>query len=143
MYRVGHFTGVPDWLVKMGCYKPMKVYSSVELEWMRGLGVHFTIVEGAWGSRFDFEFPQEFIDKKYYAKWVGQTHQLILDNTFFIKKTDLEFIENWATQCKCVFFNFDDDVRITYQKDNALAPRESYMCIHHSVPENQSLRAVG
>ena len=118
-YRVGKFNGLPDWLVRMKCYYDMNVYTSVELEWLKGLGVEYTVVEGAWGSRCDFDFSQEFIDQKYYRKWVGQCYQLNTEHSFYIKKTDLEFIENWTSYCKCEFYDYGDEVRVTYPKERA------------------------
>ena len=127
MYRVGEFTGIPAWLAKIGCYdKKMQIYPSVELEWLKTLGATFTIVEGAWGSRLDFEFPQEFIENKYYAKWVGKTHHLNLETVFYVKKSSMDFVQNWASHANCQLLDFNDEVKVSYEKEAAF--HSSHIC---------------
>lgn len=120
VYRITNIRGLPDWLVEMGCYVDMNVYPSVELKWLkRVLGVDFDIVEGAWGTRFDFDFPQQMLDTKYYANWVGQAHQLNTEHKFYMRKTDIEYVENWASHTGSKIMEYDDEVCITYEKDSA------------------------
>ena len=69
---------------------------SVELVWLHELGATFDVLQGCWGSRIDFRFPQEFEDKKdgkvrYYAKWTGQQKSFRTHRNIFMTGTEAFF----------------------------------------------------
>ena len=76
--RIGYYritiTGGIDWLMtKMGfTVGGSYVLFSQEIVYYASLGVSFTSDVGAWGSRFDFEFPQSMIDDRLYCHWAGR-----------------------------------------------------------------------
>jgi hypothetical protein len=85
-------------LDKLRCYMNKNVYPSVELIAMWYWGIRFDILEGAWGSRIDFEFSEDMIEKKatiwknkkfkevrYFAKYVGSCFSLTTENKFYMK----------------------------------------------------------
>ena len=72
---------------------------SVELVWLHELGATFDVLQGCWGSRIDFRFPQEFEDKKdgkvrYYAKWTGQQKSFRTHRNIFMTGTEAFFLNN-------------------------------------------------
>jgi len=69
-YYVSKFHNLPDWL--KAYIKPNVVYASPMLKYLESKGTTFTITHKAVGTKFDFEFTKEMIDKKYYQKWIGQ-----------------------------------------------------------------------
>ena len=69
---------------------------SVELVWLHELGATFDILQGCWGTRIDFRFPQEFEDKKdgtcrYYSKWTGQQKSFQTHSKIYMAGTEAFF----------------------------------------------------
>jgi len=69
---------------------------SVELVWLHELGATFDILQGCWGTRIDFRFPQAFEDKKdgtcrYYSKWTGQQKSFQTHSKIYMAGTEAFF----------------------------------------------------
>jgi len=123
-YRIT-ITGGIDWLMsKMGfTVGGSYVLFSQEILYYTSLGVTFTSDVGAWGSRFDFEFPQSMIEDRLYCHWAGRlgmehTH---ISTTF---PCDAEFASLLA-----------NDYKIFYYREHGLAtiqtPLENIYTSHH------------
>lgn len=63
-----------DWLFeRLGMTEGVTtVLFSQELLYFMDCGLEFEIFQGAWGSRFDFEFPEEMLKKGRYTIWSGK-----------------------------------------------------------------------
>jgi hypothetical protein len=71
---------------KLQCYFDDNVYPSPELEMLRDNGCTFDIVAGCWGVQtIDFRFPDEMMESKHYAKWVGTCNSIKHERQFWIK----------------------------------------------------------
>jgi len=110
-YRIGviDFSGFKfdiRHLNKLACYKDYNIYPSVELVALLECGLKFDILEGAWGTRLDFDFTPEMIDKKdniitngkeksvrYFAKYIGGCFSFNETNKFFMKGSK-EYFQN-------------------------------------------------
>jgi len=106
-YRIGEidFSGFKydvRHLTKLNCYKEFNVYPSVELVAMLEWGLKFSIIEGAWGIRLDFDFSPEMIENadiinekkiRYFAKYIGQCFSFNQNNKFYMKGTK-EYFKN-------------------------------------------------
>jgi hypothetical protein len=66
--------GGEDWLLqKLGMTVGTEcVLFGPELLFLMDEGVQFEIFQGAWGSRFDFEFPSQMLKKGRYTWWSGK-----------------------------------------------------------------------
>jgi hypothetical protein len=47
------------------------ILTSAWIEQLKALKVKYTVLRGAWGKRFDFDFTPDMIDSKLYAVWTG------------------------------------------------------------------------
>jgi len=123
-YRIT-ITGGIDWLMSKvgftvgGSY----VLFSQEILYYASIGVTFTSDVGAWGSKFDFEFPESMLENRMYCHWAGRlgmehTH---ISTTF---PCDAEF----ASHLAC-------DYKIFYYREHGLAtiqtPCENVYTSHH------------
>ena len=86
---------------------------------LKECGVDITIIKGAWGKRFDFDFPEEMINEKLYAIWAGM--QLSRSDDSHIKMAcEREFAEIIASQHEVENFSYNEPCKtlsITKKKD--------------------------
>jgi len=86
---------------------------------LKECGVDVTIIKGAWGKRFDFDFPEEMINEKLYAIWAGM--QLSRSDDSHIKMAcEREFAEIIASQHEVENFSYNEPCKtlsITKKKD--------------------------
>jgi hypothetical protein len=82
------------------------ILPSVEILYFKSIGITFTITEGVWGSKFDFEFSDEMLLKDdglpRYSKWAGKLAMEIKDFKHTIKCDT-----NYAKLLKCSYPNLD------------------------------------
>ena len=75
--NVGIYTGYVTKITNMATVLGMELYKSytlpsVELLYLSSIGMEFEIVAGAWGSTFDMDFSEEFLESGVYKKWSGR-----------------------------------------------------------------------
>lgn len=96
------------------------ILTSPWIEQLKQCGVSLSIIKGAWGKRFDFDFPQEMIQEKLYAVWTGM--QLARAEDSHIKMAcDREFAEIIASQHEVENFSYNEALEtlsITKKKDH-------------------------
>lgn len=101
------------------------VYPSPELEFLKANGVEFDIIEGCWGTTFDFEFDEHMLntkdnDIKYYCKYVGTMFYYSEFNSFFMNcdETLAEHI-TYSSDYDMVSFNQEEkEVKVSYKKQH-------------------------
>tara|TARA_R110002153_G_scaffold21254_1_gene71121 strand:- start:731 stop:3961 length:3231 start_codon:yes stop_codon:yes gene_type:complete len=101
------------------------VYPSPELEFLKANGVEFDIIEGCWGTKFDFEFDEHMLntkdnDIKYYCKYVGTMFYYSEFNSFFMNcdETLAEHI-TYSSDYDMVSFNQEEkEVKVSYKKQH-------------------------
>ena len=101
------------------------VYPSQELEFLKANGVEFDIIEGCWGTTFDFEFDEHMLntkdnDIKYYCKYVGTMFYYSEYNSFFMNcdETLAEHI-TYSSDYDMVSFNQEEkEVKVSYKKQH-------------------------
>jgi hypothetical protein len=72
-YEVIVEDGVSELMRKLGMYEGQRiVLFSPELLYFMNDGLVVSIVQGAWGSRFDFEFTPEMMKDRRYCVWSGR-----------------------------------------------------------------------
>jgi len=126
-------------LKRMNCYLDHNVYPSVELKWLRSIGVDFKIEEGCWGTKINFEFTKAMIEGKdyidltnekkvrYYCKWSGSQTSYSSYQSFCMKGTK-EFFENMKSvesETDCVVKCFQDGEGVIEY------PRKHDFCLAH------------
>lgn len=89
-------------------------------------GVEFEITHGAWGSRFDFEFPPEMLEKKRYAIWTGKLGCEYPNDTFTFTGS-----KKWAEH---LAFEHGEN-NVCYYDDSGMirvnVPKKSLITRHH------------
>jgi hypothetical protein len=118
-----------DWLSsKLGMYVGLStVLFSPELLYFIQNGLEVDIVQGAWGSRFDFDFPEymmtEIKKKKTYAHWAGRLGIERNETSHTIPAT-----EEWASHLAV-------DHKVYYWRDQGLVtikkPVKQCFTAHH------------
>lgn len=110
-----------DWLKIWNNYN---VYPSCELEYLTDKNVTFDILEGCWGSRIDFEFNDELLNKKtedgvrYYCKYVGCMYSNNKYNSFYIN-TDNDITQHIINEVNSDnILKYNDELRVMYNKNN-------------------------
>ena len=101
------------------------VYPSPELEFLKANGVEFDIIEGCWGTTFDFEFDEHMLntkdnDIKYYCKYVGTMFYYSEYNSFFMNcdETLAEHI-TYSSDYDMVSFNQEEkEIKVSYKKQH-------------------------
>ena len=101
------------------------VYPSPELEFLKANGVEFDIIEGCWGTKFDFEFDEHMLntkdnDIKYYCKYVGTMFYYSEYNSFFMNcdETLAEHI-TYSSDYDMVSFNQEEkEIKVSYKKQH-------------------------
>jgi len=73
---------------RMGSWYP-SAWTSAELRFLSAHGVRFDISGGSWGTRFDFDFPTEMLEKgedgvRHYARWVGRCNSLRYTRSVYV-----------------------------------------------------------
>ena len=72
-YEVKILGGVSDLMAKLGLYVGQSlVLFSPELLYFMNDGLEVDITQGAWGSRFDFDFPDYMMKDRAYCTWAGR-----------------------------------------------------------------------
>jgi hypothetical protein len=101
------------------------ILPSVELLYLMEKGVEMEIVAGVWGSRMDFEFPEDMLEDKSYAYWAGMLGCDYPDNNYTFKCD-----RAWACHLKTQFGD-----RISYFEDSGLAcikvAKKTHKTYHH------------
>jgi hypothetical protein len=123
-YRITITDGI-DWLMtKVGfAVGGSYVLFSQEILYYASRGVSFTSDVGAWGSRFDFEFPESMLEDRLYCHWTGR---LGMEHTH--TSTTFPCDAEFASHLAC-------DYKIFYYKEHGLAtiktPLENVYTSHH------------
>ena len=101
------------------------VYPSPELEFLMANGVEFDIIEGCWGSSFNFEFDEHMLntkdnDIKYYCKYVGNMFYYSEYNSFFMNCNEkLADHITYSSEYDMVSFNQEEqEVKVSYKKQH-------------------------
>jgi hypothetical protein len=101
------------------------ILPSPEILYFMDNGVECSVVAGVWGSRTDFDFPQDMLEDKRYAKWSGR---LSMEHTS--KKYSFHCDKEWASHLKA---DYGDDCY--YWEDRKLCsiklPIEQVFTTHH------------
>ncbi|CAM9564621.1 unnamed protein product, partial [Ectocarpus fasciculatus] len=75
----------------MQIYADFRVYPAAELRFLMKNRVYFEVVAGCWGSRLDFEFPPEMMEKydgvPGYSRWTGGCESHRLKKNLYMKTT--------------------------------------------------------
>jgi hypothetical protein len=79
----------------LGFKETIHILPSPEILYFMDNGVQCEIVAGVWGSRMDFDFPDDMIENKRYAKWCGR-----LSMEYHSKKYSFHCEEEWAENIK-------------------------------------------
>lgn len=70
---------------RMHIYGDFMTYPSPELEMLSHHGCSYEIIAGCWGvNPIDFRFPDEMMENKYYAKWVGCCNSIKSTRRFYM-----------------------------------------------------------
>ena len=101
------------------------VYPSQELQFLKANGVEFDIIEGCWGTTFDFEFDEQMLntkdnDVKYYCKYVGSMFYYSEYNSFFMNcdETLAEHI-TYSSDYDMVSYNQEEkEIKVSYKKQH-------------------------
>lgn len=103
------------------------VYPSMILKLLDDEGCTYDIVGGCWGSKIDFDIPQELIDFKEkidekksirgYCKWVGRSMCKNLEHSFYIKSNE-DFVSHLCKEIKAKFRVFDKEVKVSFPKQS-------------------------
>lgn len=113
---------VEKWNKILNCYND-NVWPSSDLEMLLKEGCSFDIVAGSWGSSFDLPLDkyEDIInlkdenDIRYYCKYVGSMFCQNLTKSFYMKANN-EFINHLQNEIDADFSVFNDEVKVTYNK---------------------------
>ena len=101
------------------------VYPSFELEFLKDNGVEFDIIEGCWGSTFDFRFDDIMLDQKdgaikYYCKYVGSMFYYSEYKHFYMNcdKKLAEHIKEVSDYDMVSFNDYTKEVQVSYKKQH-------------------------
>lgn len=103
-YRITITDGLDELMSKVGfAVGSSYVLFSQEILYYASIGVSFTSDVGAWGSRFDFDFPESMMKDRLYCHWAGRlgmehTH---ITTTF---PCDAEFASHLACDYDVFFY---------------------------------------
>jgi hypothetical protein len=96
-YRITILGGLDPLMEKMGfAVGSSYVLFSQEILYYVSLGLVVSSNVGAWGSSFDFEFPEYMLEDRRYAHWVGR---LGMESTHMC--TTIPATREWASHLKC------------------------------------------
>ncbi len=118
-------------LLKLGLHwNSTHILPSVEILYFMTLGMQFEITAGVWGSRIDFEFPEEMMKEvngvKRYSHWTGLKASERREKKYTFKCT-----EDYA----CVLKERFGEEQVRYWKDMGVAtviqPVKSLYTTHH------------
>lgn len=108
-----------------GVEETTHILPSPEILYFMENGVECEIVAGVWGSRTDFDFNEEMLEDKRYAKWSGR-----LSMEHHSKKYSFHCEKDWAAHLKA---DYGDDCY--YWEDKKLCsvklPVENVFTTHH------------
>lgn len=97
-----------DLLRRLGFYAGNSyILFSPELLYYCSLGMEVKVFQGAWGSRFDFEFTEEMLKKRRYCKWAGRLGMEREDKVFTISAKK-EFAENLLVDYHGFYWKSDE-----------------------------------
>jgi hypothetical protein len=117
--------GGVDWMSsKLGMYVGLStVLFSPELLYFIQNGLIVDIVQGAWGSRFDFDFPEYMMEDRRYCNWAGRLGIERNETSHTIPAT-----EEWASHLAV-------DHKVYYWRDQGLVtikkPVKQCFTAHH------------
>jgi len=117
--------GGVDWLSeKLGLYVGLStVLFSPELLYFIKNGLKVDIIQGAWGSRFDFEFPDYMMEDRRYCHWAGRLGIEREETSHTISASD-----EWASHLAA-------DHKVFYWRDQGLVtikkPVKQCFTAHH------------
>lgn len=94
IYRARIIGEVPSLLRKLGLTGSVTL-PGPELLFFMDCGVEMVVDAGCWGAKFDFEFPEEMLENKRYARWCGMLDSKKPFYTYSFKAT-----EEWAAIMK-------------------------------------------
>lgn len=116
--------GGGDWLAqKLGMTEgKYVVLFSQEMLYFMNNGVKFLVDQGAWGSKFDFEFPEYMMKKVRYSKWAGKLGMEKRETTHTIPGSK-QWAEHLAVHHKVKYWGSD---LITVYK-----PTKKVLTAHH------------
>jgi len=98
-FEVIGFTGNVELYKKLGLsIGSIHILPSVEIDYFIENGVSVKITEGVWGSRMDFEFPDEMLEDRRYAYWSGRLSMERTHKSFTFKSN-----KRWAGHLKSEF----------------------------------------
>lgn len=110
---------------QLGFKQTTHILPSPEILYFMDNGVHCEIVAGVWGSRMDFDFDDDMLVDRRYAKWSGR-----LSMEYSSKKYSFHCGEDWASHIKA---DYGDDCY--YWEDKQLCsvrvPIENVFTTHH------------
>jgi len=104
-------------------YVNMNVYPSVELMFLRDMGVEFDIVEGCWGERMHFTIPKEMYEKdsrgiRHYCRYFGSCNSQRLTKNLWMRgnKDFFKNIKSYDGVHKVFFDDINNEGYIEYTK---------------------------
>lgn len=105
IYKINILDNKHPLLQKLGLTST-HILPSVEILYFIEKGIKLEITEGVWGSRMDFEFTNEMLQKEddvpHYAKWCGKLAMEIND-----VKHNIRASPEWAAHIKMTYPNLD------------------------------------
>ena len=101
------------------------VYPSFELDFLIDHGVTFNIIEGCWGSDFDFTFNDDMLNEKdngikYYCKYCGSMYSYTEYKHFYMNcdKQLAEHIVEVSDYDLASFNTFTNELQVSYKKQH-------------------------
>jgi hypothetical protein len=125
-YYGGRVVSGGDWLleklgISVGKYV---VLFSPEMLYLMKAGVVFSVDQGAWGSRFDFEFPDYMMEDRAYCNWAGRLGMERWETSHTLVATR-EWAEHIASEYKA-FYYWEQDSLLTIKQ-----PVKNVFTAHH------------
>ena len=107
-YEVKILGGVSDLMAKLGLAVGQQiVLFSPELLYFIGDGLQVDIIQGAWGSRFDFDFPDYMMKDRAYCNWAGRLGIERWETSHTISASP-EWAAHLATEHKVFYWKQDE-----------------------------------
>jgi hypothetical protein len=124
-YEVQLMGGITPLMEKLGMYIGQRlVLFSPELLYFMNDGLQVDITQGAWGSRFDFEFSEDMMKDRKYCIWSGRLGMEREETSHTIPCNSSEWASHLATEHKV--FYWADSKLLTIKK-----PAKNVFTGHH------------
>lgn len=111
------------------------ILTSAWIEQLKALKVKYTVLRGAWGKRFDFDFTPEMIESKLYAVWTG-LNMCREDQHYYKTYATPEFaqiIQSQQPTCTMTYDKYTETLMIQKPKDvNKIMPHISAFIISYT-----------